>query len=78
MAAGQLGLGLAYLGNPEVVVAELAGNVGLVVTGEERLGLGDVGPLGESLAPPLVVLGDGVELRKIEGQGARPVLPRVA
>ena len=74
-ARGQLGLGLAHLGDPQVVVAELAGDVGLVVAGEERPGPGDVGPLGEPGAPPLVVLGDGVELGEVEGQGLRLVAP---
>ena len=39
MGRGQLGLGLADLGQAEVVVAELAGHVGLVVAREERRAL---------------------------------------
>ena len=36
----------------------------------EGLGLGDVRPLREPLAPPQIVLGDRVELGKVERQNA--------
>ena len=42
----------------------------LVVAVEQRLRLGDVGPLGEALAPPVVVFRDRVELRQVEGDQA--------
>ena len=70
---GQVRLRLADLGEAEVVVAEITGDVGLVVPRVERPGPVDTRPLGEPLAPPLVVLGDGVELRQVEGQGPRLV-----
>ncbi len=71
---GQFGLCDPHLGHPQVVVAELSRELGLIVAGKQRAGLGHVVPLGEALAPPFVVLGDGVVLGKIEGQGLR--LPR--
>ena len=74
--AGQLGLRDPHLGHPQVVVAELAREVGLIVPGKQGAGLGHVVPLGEALAPPLVVLGNRVVLGKVEGQGLR--LARVA
>ena len=58
----QGGLCLAHFGNPQVVVAELGRDLGLAVAGVERPGLGDVAPLGEAVAPPSVVFGNGVEL----------------
>ena len=60
--SGQVGLGRPHIGIPEVVVAQLAWDMGLVVPGIERAGRGHVRPLGEALAPPFVVLGDRVEL----------------
>ena len=33
---------------------------------EKRLSLGDVGPFRKARAPPFVVLGDRMELRKVE------------
>ena len=63
---GQLDLPALHVGQPEVVEPELAGQMRLIVAGELRLAAGDVGPLGESLSPPLVVLGDRVELRQVE------------
>ena len=43
--AGQLRLGDPHLGHPQVVVAELSRELGLVVTGKQRAGLGHVVPL---------------------------------
>ena len=75
VGGGQRGLGLADLGDAQVVIPELTGDMGLVVAGEERPRFGDVGPLGEAGAPPFVVLGNGMELGEIEGEGARLVPP---
>ena len=50
----------------QVVVAEFARQTRLVVPDEIRSRLADVGPLGETFAPPCVVFGDAVELRKVE------------
>ena len=68
---GEVGLGLARLGQAQVVEAEVRRQLRLVVAPEQRLGLGDVGPLRESLPPPFVVLGDGVELGEVEGDESR-------
>ena len=38
-------------------------------------GRGDVGPFGEARPPPLVVLGDGMELRQVERDDARAAAP---
>ena len=65
---GKRGLLLAYLGHPQVVETELSGQMGLVMAREERLCPDHIGPLGESRLPPLVVLRDRMELRKVEGQ----------
>ena len=73
----QVGLGLTDLRKAEVVVAKFGGDVRLVVPRKEGLRLVHVGPLGKPLAPPLVVLGDRVVLREVEGQGLRCVLARV-
>ena len=68
---GQLGLPLAHHGVKQVVVAQLARHLGLDVAFEERFGPPDVCPLGESLAPPLVVLRNLVELWQIKGDYPR-------
>ena len=70
----QRGLGLSGLRQPQVVEAEVRGQRGLPVTGVERARLGGVRPLGEPRAPPRVVLGDRVELRQEEGDGAGGVV----
>ena len=54
------------------VVAEVARDARLVVPGEPRQAAADVGPLGEPVAPPGVVLGDAVELRQVERQHHGP------
>ena len=73
---GQIGLGLSDLGDPQIVIAQVGRHVGLVVPGEQGLGLRDVGPLGEARSPPLVVLRNGVELGKVERKRPRhPLTP---
>ena len=49
-----------------VVVAQVCGEMGLVVAGEKRGGLGHIAPLGETRAPPLVVFRDRVVLGEVE------------
>ena len=58
------------LRDPEVVKPEIGRHVRLIVPGKPPLRLRQVGPLGEALAPPGVVLGDRVVLRKIVGEDA--------
>src|SRR5437870_386962 len=66
MGPSELGLGPPCLRYAKIVEAELTRNTRLVVPPEQRTSLGDVSPLTESGSPPLVVLGDRMELRKIE------------
>ena len=42
----------------------------MIMAFEERLSLAYVGPFGETLAPPDVVFGDGMELGEIGGEDA--------
>ena len=68
--AGQRRLGRAGLGEAQIVEAQVRRQLGLLVAREARPRPGDVGPLGEALAPPLVVLGGGVVLGQVEGDRA--------
>ena len=72
-AAGHVRLPPQHLRAVQAVEAQVARDARLVVPGEARQGAADVGPFREALAPPGVVLRDGVELRQVEGQdgGAR-------
>ena len=69
---GEARLPFANLGDPEVVETEVRGQMRLVMAGEERPRPDDIRPFGEPLPPPFVVLGDGVELGQVEGQGPGP------
>ncbi len=69
--AGEISLLLADFRKAQVVVAEVCGEMGLIVAGEERGGSRHVTPLGEARAPPLVVFRDRVVLRKVEGEELR-------
>ena len=64
---GQFNLLLLDGRHPQIVVAELAWPVWLIVANELRQGSGDVRPIGEAPPPGGVVLGNGMVLRKIEG-----------
>ena len=64
--ASEIGLGGARFGDAEVIEAEVGGESGLVVIGEEGFRFGDIGPFGEACAPPLAIFGDGVELGEVE------------
>ena len=69
--AGEISLLLADFRKAQVVVAVICGEMGLVVSGEERGGSGHIAPLGETRAPPLIVFGDGVVLGEVEGEKFR-------
>ena len=58
----EVGLGLAYFGNSQIVETEVRGEMRLDMSAEEGTGLRDVGPLCEAGSPPLVVFGDRMEL----------------
>ena len=62
----EVSLGPPGIGEPEVVKPQVGRQVGLLVTLELRTSPGYIGPLGESRAPPLLILGDRMELRQIE------------
>ena len=66
--AGEIGLLLADFRKAQVVVAEVCGEMGLIVSGEEWGSSGHVAPLGEASAPPLVVFWDRVILGEVEGE----------
>ncbi|KUP01562.1 hypothetical protein AR276_02630 [Stenotrophomonas maltophilia] len=55
----------------QVIKAEVGRQAGLDVTLELRQGAGDVAPLGKALAPPGVVLREGMELRQVESDQRR-------
>ncbi len=65
--ARQRRLRFPHLGHAQVVEAEIGWQMRLIVAREEWLGLRDVAPLREALAPPLVVLVDRMKLRQVEG-----------
>jgi hypothetical protein len=60
---GQGSLRFPRLRHAQVVEAQIGREVGLVMPPEQRLGLRHVGPFCEPLAPPPVVLRDGMKLR---------------
>lgn len=63
--ACQSGLAIQHLGQAKIIETQLTGEVGLVMTAELRPGFADVRPLGKALAPPEIVLTNGMELREI-------------
>ena len=67
MFAGELGLLFTDFVEAEIVKPKFPGQLRLVVAGKLGPGFGHIGPLGESLAPPVVVFRNGMELRQIEG-----------
>lgn len=68
---GHIGLRLADLGNAQVVEPQVGGQVWLVMPPEERAGSCHVRPLGKAIAPPCIVLRDGVVLGEVEGDQSR-------
>ena len=67
VTARQFDLAVHHLRHAQVVITELAWQSRLVVAGELRQRLANVGPFRESAAPPRVVFSDGMELGQIEG-----------
>ena len=63
---GQFDLTTLHFNQAKVVEAQLAWQVGLIVSRKPRSPTGNVVPLGESLAPPPIVLGNRVKLRQVE------------
>src|SRR5262249_15128144 len=63
------------LGMGQIVKAQITRNPGLVVTAKSRQSPYDIAPFGEARAPPRIVLGYAVVLRKIEGYGLDERLP---
>ena len=76
VATRQFGLMLHDIDDPKVVETEVGRQAGLKMALENRRGLADVRPLGEALAPPLVVLGDGMKLWQVERDQPDRQLPR--
>lgn len=54
----------------QIIEAQFARQVRLIMPEELRHGPADVRPFGEARAPPFIVLGDRVELRQVEGDRA--------
>ena len=67
VAASQIRLGLANLGQAEVVKTQVRWQVGLLMACEIGLGPADIGPFGKALAPPVVVFRNGMKLGEVEG-----------
>ena len=57
---------LAHLWQTQIIEPQICGDTRLVMPVEQRFCLCYVRPFGEALAPPFIVLGNGMELRKIE------------
>src|SRR5581483_5335458 len=68
--AGERRLPRAHARVGEVVIAELARKLRLLVPREVGLRAAHVRPFGEAFAPPAVVLRNAMELREIEGDDA--------
>src|SRR5262245_27917700 len=72
---GQLRLGLACLGQAEVVEAQVRWQLRLVMPAKQGPRPRHVGPLREASPPPPVVLRNGMELRQIKRD--QPGFPQV-
>ena len=64
---GKCDLFVAHFPEAKIIEAQLRRKMRLIMAVEQRLGHGDVRPLGEAFTPPEVVFGNRVELRQIEG-----------
>ncbi len=69
-AAGQLGLRRPGFRDAQVIEAQVRRKVGLIMSGKQRTRLGHVGPFGEALAPPGVILRGRMVLGQVEGDEA--------
>ena len=74
MLTGEPRLEIAGLGDPQVVEAELPGQIRLPVPRVQGMALGHDVPLREATTMPGVVLGDVVELGQVEGEDVRSLL----
>ena len=72
VCGGHGGLRRPGFGEPQVIEPEISGNVRLIVTTDERARPHHIRPVREPGPPPLVVLGNGVKLREVEGQEPEP------
>jgi hypothetical protein len=68
--SGKIGLGPARFRQTQVIEPQVSRKMWLIMARKQRLGLHDVCPLREALTPPLVILRDGMELRKVDGDSA--------
>src|SRR5262249_10614361 len=66
MLARKRRLLLKRFAHTQIIETEIPWQMRLVMSDKIRLRPGNVGPLTESLAPPLVVLRDRMELRQVE------------
>ncbi len=66
--ASEIGLLLTDFRKAQVVVAEVCGEMGLVVAGKEWGGSRHIAPLGEARPPPFVVFRNRVILGEVEGK----------
>jgi hypothetical protein len=57
----------------QVVESEVRRESGLIMPFEKRFGFGHVGPCGEPFAPPTIVFGNRMILRKIKGYQSSPL-----
>jgi hypothetical protein len=64
----QVGLGFPSFGNTEIIETEIGWQVRLVVSAKKGSCACGVRPFSESASPPLVILGNRMELRQIEGE----------
>jgi hypothetical protein len=59
---------------PQIIEAEVSGHMRLIMAAEERLRSSYIVPFGKSLAPPCVILLNGMKLRQIERKKAYVIL----
>jgi hypothetical protein len=62
----QFGLSRASLGEPQIIEAQIRRYSRLVVPSKKWSGFRDIGPLGKTRTPPVIVLGYWMKLRKVE------------
>lgn len=55
------------LGQSEIIITDVNWAVWLVMAAEQRMSLTNICPFGEALAPPAVILGEGMKLWQVEG-----------
>ena len=65
MIPSQFSLLLTYFRHPEIIIAKVGGDMGLIVPPEQRLCFTDISPFGKSFSPPFIVFRDRVKLWQI-------------